>query len=516
MADFDPEQWPEGWDDVEPPDETPIDDPVEPPAVAQPSRVGVDHAGAFPTHVLPTAYRHMVHAVAGNKQVPEELPALFGLATIATVVARYVEIARGSGWVEPLTIYSAVVMDVGTGKTPAEKDVTRPLWDIEKRMRQDHAALIDSQIDQLATEQRATTAGRASASNQTEDRLKALEEERATAPDLVLGSDTTLEKLADHLSRNGGAGSIIDSEGDFFPVLSGRYNGGVPNVGLVLKAYDGDRYKVGRIGRRQGDIDRAVLVLGLAIQPVVLDDAVRNRVMLERGLLARFIYGIPPSLLGTRADEGEPYDFDAMKAWNEAIVGLFDYVTSLGRGSDGELPVLKLAARARAQHVRFCGWIERRLHPDDGDLGNMAGWAAKHKARALRIAGLLHLVSGGTVEQPVSEPIMLASIDVCRWAVGHAISIFNAGGVVAEQEARCDHVMTWVLSRGIEPFSVRDAVRGVRKKWVSEGGALAMREILTALCEEGHLVSAVEKNRAGRDCAIYRPHPMALVEGEAA
>lgn len=514
MADFDPERWTEGWDRHEPDDEPPPNDPAE----ATPQRTPaapVSRLSTFPTHVLPPAYRDMVRAVAGNKQVPAELPALFGLAAIATVTARYVQISRNAGWTEPLNVYTAVIMDVGTGKTPAEKDVSQPLWAIEKRLRRDHAALIDSQIDQLATEARGAAAGRASAANKVEDKLKALEDDRDTPPDLLLGSDTTPEKIAEHMSRNDGAGAILDSEGEFFPMLSGRYNNGVPNIGVVLKAYDADRYKVGRISRKQGDIDRAVLTLGVAIQPVVMDDAVRNKAMLERGLLARFLYGIPPSLLGTRTDEGEPYDFEAMKAWNEAIIGLHDYVSCLGREGD-ELPTLRLAARARAQHVRFCGWIERRLHPEDGDLGNMPGWAAKHKARALRIAGLLHLVGGGLVDQPVAEATMLASIDVCRWAVGHAMQVFNAGGVVAEQDARCGHVMAWVCERGAEPFTVRDATRGVRKKWVTEGGANAMLEILIVLCEEGHLISTAEKNRAGRDRTVYRPHPLALVEAVAA
>lgn len=459
---------------------------------------------------MPSVFRNMVRAVAGNKQVPEELPAMFGLGAMATVVARFVEIARGSGWKEPLNLYLAVSMDSGTGKSPAEKDVIRPVWEIEKRLRAEHVAVTNNKIDQLALERGGVAGKGPSAANRIEDDLKALEEERATLPDLILGSDTTPEKLSEHMSRNDGVGAIIDSEGEFFPMLSGRYSSGTPNVGIVLKAYDGDRYKVGRIGRKQADIDRAVLTLALAVQPVVLEDAVKNKVMLERGLLARFLFAVPPSLLGTRADEGEPYDFEAMKAWDEAIESLYDYVSRLKPNDHGEMPLLILSARARVLHVRFCGWIERRLHPDSGDLGDMPGWAAKHKARALRIAGLLHLVEGFRLEHPVSEATMRAAVEVCRWAIGHAVQVFKASSQLEQQEQRCADVMDWVRTKGVREFVLRDAARGVCKKWVREEGTDALLEVLNLLCEEGHLGVTHVVGRTGRSRAVYRPHPLAL------
>jgi hypothetical protein len=504
--------WPDDLNDLTEPGADGSDDPAEiavndetgPPVADFSARQRLTSASAFPTGVLPPPFRNMVRAVAANKQVPEELPALFGLAAIATIAAPYLEIARGSGWTEPLNIYTVVAMDSGTGKTPAEKDVSKPLWEIEKRMRTDHAALVDSQLEQLEVE-------RANA-----DRRRELEEERASPPDLILGSDSTVEKISEHMSRNGGCASILDSEGELFPVLAGRYNGGVPNIGVILKAYDGDRYKVGRIGRKQGDIDRAVLTLGLAVQPVVLEDAVKNKTLLERGLLARFLFALPPSLLGTRADEGEPYDFEAMRAWRDAIVQLWEYAAALRQPEDGSLPRLTLSPRARAQHVRFCGWIERRLHPDNGDLGNMPGWAAKHKARALRIAGLLHLIDGRRCDVGVSEQTMLAAIDVCRWAVGHAVEVFRATGALQQLEQRCGDVLAWIRRDRPEAFVARDVARKVRTKWASEGGVSAISEVLTVLCEDGALSSTPTPNRAGHVRAVYRPHPLVFVDDLAA
>ena len=91
--------------------------------------------GGFPTGVLPPAFRNMVTAVAANKQVPEDLPAMLGLSAAAILAAPRVAISRGHGWVEPLALYTVTAMDSGTGKSPAEKDVTRPLRKIHRRIR---------------------------------------------------------------------------------------------------------------------------------------------------------------------------------------------------------------------------------------------------------------------------------------------------------------------------------------------------------------------------------------------
>lgn len=515
---FDPEHWPEGWDAHEPP-EPAEESAVEPVAAVRQleSAASLTQLAPFPTQVLPPVFRHMVRAVAANKQVPEELPAFIGLAAVATLTARYLEIARGSGWVEPLNIYAIVSMESGTGKTPAEKDVMRAVWGIEKRLRAEYAATLDVEIDALDVERGAVANKGPAAANRIEDQIKALEESKKSPPDLIFGSDTSIEMISDMMSRTGGAGSIIDSEGEFFGILSGRYSGGVPNIGIALKGYDGDRYKVRRIGRKQEDLERAVLTLGLCVQPVILEDAAKSKAMVERGLLARFLFAVPPSLLGTRDDEGAPYDIDAMRAWREAVEDLHEFASKLEPDGQGDLPLLVLTARARAQHVRFCGWIERRLHPDDGDLGNMPGWAAKHKARALRLAGLLHLIGGGRLVDEVSEQTMLASIEICRWAVGHAVAVFQAGGILQEEESRCADVIAWLHKKRPEKFTTREAIRGIRKKWLTDGGVLALADVLNRLCEDGHLTSTPEKNRAGHQVTSYRPHPLLMAGvGEAA
>src|SRR5439155_8301203 len=209
-------------------------------------------------------------------------------AAISTLAAPHFQVQRGGGWSEPLNLYAGVIMESGTGKTPAERDVMRPIWKIEKLIRAAYTKMLDGRIDELDINRPSTIASdpkiRVKA-KQIEDKIKELEDAKRRPPDLVTGSDITIETLSSQMSGHDANAAIIDSEGEFFGILSGRYSGGKPNLGVTLKAYDGDRYRVRRIGREQDDIERATLTLGVCVQPIVLQDAVKSPAMVERGLL---------------------------------------------------------------------------------------------------------------------------------------------------------------------------------------------------------------------------------------
>lgn len=489
----DDELW-AGWDnDGVPPDPLPLD------------LSAVSKIEPFPTHRLPPVFRNMVRAVAANKQVPEDLPAMFGIGAISTLAGPRVAVTRGQGWTEPLNTYGMTVMDSGGGKSPGVTDVIAPLRRIQKQMRTEHVELLNSQIDELDA-QRGAVSRDVAAANRIEDRIKALEEAKHNSPRLTLGSDTTIESVAEIMSRNGGSAAILDAEGEFFAMLSGRYTKQVANLGLALKAYDGDPYEVGRIGRHQADIERAILTMSLGVQPTVMEAAAKNPAMVERGLLARFMFAIPPSLVGTRDAEGAPYDHDALNAWSAALenVALLDIPDQ----DTADFPALRLEPAARKLHIDYCQWMEHRLHPDTGDLGNLTGWASKHKGRAMRIAGLLHLVAGFGVEQRIGEQAMSVGIEVCRWAIGPAIAVFSSGAAdVAPDDSQCLDVLAWIRRDRPQQFTVRDAQRKIRKNWVDR---VKMAEALDRLVALGHLTPSSSVDRAGRHSPAYKPHPSLL------
>lgn len=466
----------------------------------------------FPTEHMPPVFANMIKAVAANKQVPEDLPALLGIGVTSTLAGPRIAIDRGNHWIEPLNTYSCVGMDSGTGKTPAEKDVTWPLRRIQKRLSADYQAWVDQRVDELDL-QRADYALRgkdgAAEANRLEEEIRDLKKGRDTAhPRLLYGSDITVETLPVRMADNGDAASIIDSEGEFFGILAGRYSAGVPNLGIGLKAYDGDWYDVNRLSRTAKPLSRAILTLALGTQPTVLAEVAKSRPMVERGLLARFLLAIPVSLLGTRTAEGAAYDQDAMDAWSEVLEKIAQI--PMPPPDDENFPALRLSREARARHVEFCQWMEPRLG-DSGDLGDMPGWAAKHRGRVLRIAGLLHLLAGRGVDEVVSDRSMFAAVKVGEWAIPHARVVFGFNGITVDEGAeRCLQVVDWIKRKRPARFVARDAQRGVRKQWANAGTVL---EVLDELVGKGWLREVRFEDLSRRPKVGYVPHPRLIEEG---
>src|SRR4051794_22557288 len=85
-----------------------------------------------------------------------------------------------------------------------------------------------------------------------------------------------------------------------FGIIAGRYSDGHPNLDIFLKGHTGESYQVDRQGRDPVRIPAAHLTLGLAVQPDVIRSLAYTRELRGRGLLARFAYSLPTSLVGWR------------------------------------------------------------------------------------------------------------------------------------------------------------------------------------------------------------------------
>ena len=80
-----------------------------------------------------------------------------------------------------------------------------------------------------------------------------------------------------------------------FDQMAGRYNQAAgPNLGVYLKGHAGDLLKVDRRGRPPEYVERPCLTIGLTVQPEVLQGLAGRPGFRGRGLLARFLYSLPP------------------------------------------------------------------------------------------------------------------------------------------------------------------------------------------------------------------------------
>jgi replicative DNA helicase len=271
---------------------------------------------AFPVEVLPGWLGDYVAAVATATQTPHDLAGMLALAVLATVAAGAVEVQPRPGWREPLCLFIAVGMDAGTRKSSVFTAMSRPVADFER----DQAAAALPAITETATlrriaDQAAATAeaaaGKAPANQQEEARAEAIaraaEASALVVPPLPrwLVDDATPEALAGLLATYGRI-ALLSPEGDVFDQMAGRYSQAGPNLGVYLKGHAGDLLKVDRRGRPPEYVERPCLTIGLTVQPEVLRGLASRPEFGGRGLLARFLYSLPASLVGHRQPGAPP------------------------------------------------------------------------------------------------------------------------------------------------------------------------------------------------------------------
>jgi replicative DNA helicase len=451
-------------------------------------------APPFPVEVLPGWLGDYVAAVATATQTPPDLAGMLALAVLATVAAGAVEVEPRPGWQEPLCVFIAVGMDAGSRKSSVFTALTRPVAEFERQQATaalpgiTETATLRRIADQAAAHAEAA-AGKAPASQQEEARAEAIAR-TAEATNLVvpplprwLVDDATPEALAGLLATYGRI-ALLSPEGDVFDQMAGRYNQAAgPNLGVYLKGHAGDLLKVDRRGRPPEYVERPCLTIGLAVQPEVLRGLASRPGFRGRGLLARFLYSLPESLVGRRQAGALPVPPTVANRYTLELQALAASL-AVPAGDDG--PALLALDQAAAELLlEFERDLEPRLAADSGDLAHLAGWAAKLAGATCRLAGLLHLASHlrDGWARPIDGDTFAGAAQLADYLVDHARAAFDLMGA----DPRVDDarwLLEWISRTGQVQFSRRDAHQAARGRFRK---ATDLEPALTLLEEHGWL-----------------------------
>jgi replicative DNA helicase len=449
----------------------------------------------FPVEVLPGWLGKYVVAVATATQTPPDLAGMLALAVLATVAAGAVEVEPRPGWREPLCLFMAVGMDAGTRKSSVFTALTQPVAEFE---RQQAAAALPA-ITETATLRRiadqAATAAEASASkapiDQQEERQAEAIARAAEAANLVvppvprwLVDDATPEALAGLLATHGRI-ALLSPEGDVFDQMAGRYNQAAgPNLGAYLKGHAGDLLKVDRRGRPPEYVERPCLTIGLTVQPEVLQGLASRPGFRGRGLLARFLYSLPQSLVGRRQAGAPPVPEPVADRYTLELQTLAASLTA--PASDDGPTVLTLDPPAEQLLLDFERDLEPRLAADRGDLAHLAGWAAKLAGATCRLAALLHLAEHlrDGWAQPINAKPFAAAIRLADYLIEHARAVFDLMGA----DPRLDDarwLLEWFTRTNRTQFTRRDAHKAAPRGRFPK--ATDLEPALSLLQEHGYL-----------------------------
>ncbi len=425
----------------------------------------------FPVDAFPGTVSAMVAAVAHGTQTDLAMAGTSALSVLSACAGGHAEVEIRRGWREPLCLYTATVAGPGERKSAVQSAMVRPLLDVEQQLAESGAASrLEAETLQAIALKDADRARGAASSAQGDSKAKAQADaisavaaaeaiEVPVIPRLV-ADDVTPEAAASILAEQGGRLAIISAEGGIFDIIAGRYSK-IPNLDLWLKGHSGDPIKVDRKGRPPEYIRRPALTLGLMIQPTVLTEIARTPSFRGRGFLARILYSLPVSKVGSRAiapaavPPGVEQSYEVLT--RDLAAGL--------SGWSGDPAVLMLTESA-AESVKE---LEARIEPslgEGGELAALADWGAKYVGAVVRIAGLLHLAEHGA-HSGVRTPIAAATIEAAtRIGAYFKACARNAFDEMQTDEATTDACYLRDKLEGLgDEVSVRDMHRASRGRF---------------------------------------------------
>jgi putative DNA primase/helicase len=469
----------------------------------------------IPPNLLPGWLGDYADAVALSTQTPPAMSVMLALAVVATCTAKRFEVSpTDSEYAEPLNLWTGTALPPASRKTAVITAIAEPLVEWE-RAETDRLApsiketerkrrVIERRLEKL--EKDAANADEPARREALLVEIAMLEKELPAAliPPRLWTGDCTPERLQGLLVEHGERMAVLSDEGGIFEIMAGLYNDGRVNLDIFLQAHAGRAVRVDRQGRT-AHLDAPALCFGLAVQPAVLADMGTGgkRRFRGNGTLARFLYAIPKSNIGSRDVRAAHRIPSTVSARYRS--GLFDLLKITPQQIDGrEVPQrLTLTPDALDCWHAFAEMIEQRQGPD-GDLECISDWSGKLPGAALRIAGNFHLVEyGANPPAQIGEAIMERSLDLCTLLIDHAkaaFSIMETDPAAADAKA----IFNWITAGNLAHFNRRTLWAKFKGRFTSRPDRLdkALLEL-----ERRAIVTASIEQTGGKPATIYAVNP---------
>ncbi len=369
-------------------------------------------------------------------------------------------------WYEPANLYIAVVGDPSERKSPTMKEIMKPVYEFEreenekitpeisayKTKKEILENRIGSAIKSLSRSGKKKGDEKFLDMGDLDSLQQELSELEEVYPVRLVVDDVTMEMLVKLLEQNKERIGIMSTEGGIFNIFAGRYDSNTV-IDIVLKGYSGDRYVQDRLTRNGSILNNPLITMLLYVQPVVVKEIMENSEFVGRGLNARFLYSIPPSIIGKRR-------YRVMKI---SDVERMDYADAIRRLYAIPVPdkpkPIELDEDADRKAEAFFYEVEKEMVDASPEF---KAWLGKLHGTTMRIALCFHCAE--YIEESefhkISGETMESAIQVGRYFKAHAEAAYNIMGLMDPPEVRdAKYIMKRIDSTGQMEITVRDLVR---------------------------------------------------------
>ncbi len=414
-----------------------------------------DEFTPFPVDELPPVLAKFCREVAAAVGCDESFPAMVCLAVCAAAIGTSRQVCLKYGWFVPPVLWTLIVGESGTQKSPPFRMAMAPLKDKQQR---DIDSYIAADIQYQSDLQAYKLASKARGSKPDGDVAEPKQPNRPIRKRCIV-QDSTIEALAPILNEN--PRGVLLGRDELSGWLAGfdKYQNKSSASSEVPKWLEIYNCEPITIDRKTGDqrflfVRRPSVSICGGIQPGILSRCLTAEHK-DSGLQSRLLMTFPPRQAKQwRDDELSPA---TQAAYGDAVRELFEFQ---GDDSSGECKpaTLKLSHEARAlfrDYVNVTGLEQSAMH------GHLASQWSKLEEIPARLAILLHCVqqvtTGVADHWKVDGPTMQAAINLGEWFKGETLRI---GRTLVEPEAlrEARHLATWIQSQGGK-ITARDLCR---------------------------------------------------------
>ncbi len=482
----------------------------------------------FPAETLPNVLQCWATEESIATQTPIDLPAMLCLSVCAAALAKRVEVSVNGHWREPVNIFSVCVLEPGNRKSAVFCDATRPLVEVERELVEEAGPAVQQyQVMARSLDARQKRAeAMAAKTDDPAERQQYLDEAVALGTELgalavvatprLVCDDCTPERLGMLLAEHCGRMASMSAEGGVFEIMKGSYSkNGAPMIDVYLKGHSGDELRIDRVSRPPLYVRDPALTMALTVQHEVIRGLLEMPMLRGKGLLARFLYSVPESTLGTRIINPPGMITTTRDRYHDLVRTLSRIASDTDDSGQYRPHRLRLEPAALECLHSFMGELEPELGPA-GKYAGIKDWASKLAGAVLRLAGVLHMNEHAYALAPwlvpIGEHTLDAAVKIGRYLTEHAIV---ALGMMAQSRDASDaeFIINWLVRREKGTCTKRDLYQGTKNRFQRVDD---LDSPLSELSRRGMIrqLPSTDSPRAGRPSSpTIEVHPLLFRKG---
>lgn len=431
-----------------------------------------------------------VRAIESLTQAPAAIAANSVLAAVALCVQGHANIVLPTGQAKPVSLFLLTCAGSGERKSAVDNWALEGINSFEKSREPVYAEELASFNDRLDIWEAARKAiinekKKSPAEKGTDIAALGPRPQEPVKPTLCF-PEPTFEGLAKNMAHG-------RPDLGFFSQEGGAFIGGhamsedkkLMTAAGLSSLWDGSPLKRLRAGDGASVYRGRRLSFHLMAQPDVTAQLLSDRVLLDQGLISRFLVTAPPSVAGTRKWKDPcPGDLATVAAFQARTVALLSEDCPTLDGSKNELDPreIPMSPEARDLWIRFYEHVEKQAGDKEASSGivSLLNKLPEHAARLATALALFDDIHASRLE----GQYMAAGIELAQHYAAEARRL-SSEAMISVKILDARHVLKWLQDKWTEPYvSLPDIYKNLSRI----KGKAAAKAVAETLVDHGWLI----------------------------